>query len=165
MFHVRFLPADRTVEVPAGLLVHEAAARAGISDLELPCGGQGSCGQCLVEVIEGIPATDTVLACQTRIGSDLVVRLPENRDTAMRVVGDSRFLAGEGALPDRESLSPLCRYVQLKVPPASIDEHYSDWKRLLREVDGIRPDAPVSTGLRVLGRLAGPTFEVHQTEL
>jgi uncharacterized 2Fe-2S/4Fe-4S cluster protein (DUF4445 family) len=134
MPRVQFLSEGVSVDVPAGLLIQEAALLAGIEHLELPCGGQGSCGQCLVEVVDGDGAAASVLACRTKVNSDLTVRLPENHDTAMRVVGDSRFLAGEDVLPDRTALSPLWRFVQLTVPPASIDEHYSDWKRLLRVV-------------------------------
>jgi uncharacterized 2Fe-2S/4Fe-4S cluster protein (DUF4445 family) len=153
MPRVQFLPAAVTVEVPIGTRLNEAAVLAGVVDLELPCGGQGSCGQCLVEVVNGA-SSDSVLACQTRVDTDLVVRLPENRDTAMRVVGDSRFLAGEGVLPDRETLAPLFRFAHISVPPASIDEHYSDWKRLLRELERAHPGVPVHTGLRVMGGLA-----------
>ncbi|MGE5646248.1 MAG: ASKHA domain-containing protein [Acidobacteriota bacterium] len=150
MPNVRFLPADVAVEVASGTLLHEAAARAGVADLELPCGGQGSCGQCLVDLVDGDGAATSVLACRTQVESDLTVRLPEHRDTAMQVVGDSRFLASDGVLPDRASLSPLWRYVPLTVPPASIDEHHSDWKRLLREL----PAMPVHTSPHVLAGLA-----------
>jgi ferredoxin len=45
---VRFQPANVVAEVPVGTLIHEAALRAGILDLELPCGGEGSCGLCKV---------------------------------------------------------------------------------------------------------------------
>ncbi len=71
---VRFQPADVVAEVPAGTLIHQAALRAGILDLELPCGGEGSCGLCSVQV-EG---RDTpALACQTKVVSDIVVHLPD----------------------------------------------------------------------------------------
>ena len=129
---VRFLPTDVSVEVPAGTLIHEAAIRAGIHDLELPCGGQGTCGQCLVELAD--QDNRTVMACQTRVSRDIIVRVPEDRNVAMRVVGDSHFLAAEELLPDRGKLSPLFRVERLTVPPATIEEHYSDWSRLVREV-------------------------------
>jgi uncharacterized 2Fe-2S/4Fe-4S cluster protein (DUF4445 family) len=126
---VHFLPADITVEVPSGTLIHEAAIHAGLHDLELPCAGAGTCGQCLVEVSERL-----VMACQTHVSHDTTVRVPENRDVAMQVVGDSHFLAGEDVLPERGNLTPLFRLVQVTLPPASIEEHYSDWKRLVREL-------------------------------
>jgi uncharacterized 2Fe-2S/4Fe-4S cluster protein (DUF4445 family) len=146
MPEVRFLPADIAVEVPAGTPIHEAAIRAGIQELELPCGGQGTCGQCLVEV-----NGRTAMACQTRVATDLTVTIPENRDVAMQVVGESRFLASEDVLPGADRLSPLYRIRRLTVPPASIEEHYSDWKRLIRELGA---ELPVSAPLAVLGDLA-----------
>jgi uncharacterized 2Fe-2S/4Fe-4S cluster protein (DUF4445 family) len=147
---VRFLPADVSVEIPVGTLIHDAAIRAGIHDLELPCGGQGTCGQC---VLEFMPEGRLVLACRTRIMADAVLRIPVNRNLALRVVGDSHFLVSEDLLPDRNQLSPLFRFVRLTVPPASIEEHYSDWSRLVRQ---LAPDGAqaVSAPLSVLRGLA-----------
>lgn len=149
---VRFLPANVSVEVPAGTLIHEAAIRAGLHDLELPCGGQGTCGQCLVELAD--QDNRTVMACQTRVSRDIVVRVPEDRNVAIRVVGDSRFLAGEELLPDRGKLSPLFRIERLTVPPATIEEHYSDWSRLVRELGRANPGMEVSAPVEVLRKLA-----------
>ena len=50
---VRFLPAQIEIEVAAGTLIHEAAIRAGLRTLDLPCGGQGACGLCLRAVPAG----------------------------------------------------------------------------------------------------------------
>jgi uncharacterized 2Fe-2S/4Fe-4S cluster protein (DUF4445 family) len=162
---VRFLPAEIVIEVPAGELLHEAAIRAGVEQLELPCGGTGTCGQCLVELVSGTPTPvgqsalqdalqvgGLVLACQTEVHEDLVVRLPEDRDATLRVVSGSDLLISERLLPARRELSPLCRRERLTVPPASIEEHYSDWLRLVREL-GL-PAGPVSAELPALRGLA-----------
>ncbi len=111
-----------------------------------------------MEVVDDGRATP-VLACQTKVESDLLVRLPENHDTAMRVVGDSHFLISDEVLPDREKLAPLYRVLRLTVPPASIEEHYSDWKRLTRELARAYPDVPVEADLSVLRALAGAMRE------
>ena len=80
-----------TVEVEAGKFIHEAAILAGLRELELPCGGLGTCGLCLVET-RGV----LVPACQTKVMRDLDVTIPEQTSaTAMRVVGDSHFLLSE----------------------------------------------------------------------
>lgn len=154
---IRFLPADRAAEVPAGTLIHEAAIRAGIPDLELPCGGQGSCGLCLVEVV-GPEGTEAALrlvpACQTKVCHDLTVRVPEGQALAMQVVGDSHFLVSTEVLPDRAKLSPLFSRVRLTVPPASIEEHYSDWLRLTRELSRAGVPGPWTAGLTVLREVA-----------
>ena len=161
---VRFLPTDLAVEVPTGTLLHEAAILAGIEDLHLPCGGTGTCGQCLVELVKGesealgqsyleaaLVEKHLVLACQSKVREDLVVRLPESHDAALRVVGDSHFLISEDLLPDQQHLSPLYRVDQLTVPPATIEEHYSDWLRLVRGLSGA---VPIATDVAVLRKLA-----------
>jgi uncharacterized 2Fe-2S/4Fe-4S cluster protein (DUF4445 family) len=153
---IRFLPIDRRVEVPSGTTLHEAAIRVGIDDFELPCGGQGTCGLCLVEIVVA-SAGETprlVPACQTKIGEDATVRIPERQDLAMEVVGDSRFLTGVAGLPEAGALSPLFHYLPLTVPPASIEEHYSDWLRLIRELERAACSPPIAAGLGVLQGLA-----------
>ncbi len=154
---VRFLPLDLTVEVPSGTLIHEAAIRAGLHALELPCGGQGTCGQCLVELPQ--EQDRLVLACQTRVTHDLVVRLSETANLAMRVVGDSHFLVNEDLLPDPASLSPLSKSLRLTVAQASIEEHYSDWNRLVREITRIEGPRPIYAPLAVLRELAASLRE------
>jgi uncharacterized 2Fe-2S/4Fe-4S cluster protein (DUF4445 family) len=145
---VRFVSGDSTVsaEVEPGTPLHDAAIRAGLHDLELPCGGKGTCGQCLVEAGEQL-----VMACQTRVTHDLTVRIRKGQDSALRVVGDSHFLVGEGLLPDRAALSPLAARRRLTVPPATVEEHYSDWKRL---VSVLNCGLPVTASLSVLRALA-----------
>src|ERR1017187_7834377 len=113
---VHFLPADVRVEVPAGTLIHEAAIRAGLHDLELPCGGQGTCNECLVAM-----GARLVQALQNPVRPAMVVRVQQTRVAGMRVVGDSNHLA-KHLLPEIENLSPLYASEKLLVPPASIDE-------------------------------------------
>jgi uncharacterized 2Fe-2S/4Fe-4S cluster protein (DUF4445 family) len=151
MASILFQPANIVAEVPAGTFIHEAALRAGILDLELPCGGDGSCGLCHVEVV-GRDAP--VLACQTKIISDMEVRLPDRSQTGGLVLGDSHSLIEPGLLPDREHLTPLYRQQRLVVPPASIEEHYSDWTRLTRELSRHGVASAISSGIGVLRQLA-----------
>ena len=145
---VRFLPADVAVQVPAGTLIHEAAILAGIHSIELPCGGQGTCNECLVEV-----GGRYVQACQTPVGADLVVRIPENGVAEMLVVGDSHLLA-RNLLPEPGQLTPLYMTENLVVPPASIEEHYSDWNRVLRALCEKHPGCCITASLSVLRKLA-----------
>ena len=69
MVQVTFLPNNITISTEAGCTVLEAMIRAGLHP-DAPCGGRGTCGKCKVE-IDG----KTVLACQTKVASDLVVKL------------------------------------------------------------------------------------------
>ena len=158
---IRFLPGDRVAEVAAGTLIHDAAVAAGIPDLSLPCGGQGTCGLCLVEIVgpENESGLRLVPACQTRVRQDVTVRIPERQDLAMQVVGDSHFLVSQELLPDPSRLSPLFRWVRLTVPPASLDEHYSDWLRLTRALAQAGLPDPYTAGLDVLRTLAATLRE------
>lgn len=164
---VEFLPAGTRVEVPEGTLISEAAIRAGLTELHLPCGGKGTCGRCLVEIVRGpyaapahthldeaLAAKNLALACRTKIRGDLVIRLRQGGEASLRVLGDSHVLVSEERLPAGEALSPLVRAEQHTVPPASIEEHYSDWQRLLRELARANGPVPVTTGLEVLRGLA-----------
>ena len=147
---VRFQPANVVAEVPEGTFIHQAALRAGILDLELPCGGEGVCGLCKVE-LEG---RDTpVLACRTKVTSDIVVHLPDAQQ-GVRVLGDSQSLIDPALLPDRADLSPLYHQLRMTVPPATIEEHYSDWSRLVREINRRYGSIPVTCDLPVLRQLA-----------
>jgi ferredoxin, 2Fe-2S len=98
MPRVTFLPADRSVEVPRGTSILDAADEAGV---ELPsnCGGVCACTTCHVWVEQGLDGLSEIedreddklqeasglsahsrLGCQARIGEeDVVVRIPGNR--------------------------------------------------------------------------------------
>jgi uncharacterized 2Fe-2S/4Fe-4S cluster protein (DUF4445 family) len=171
MLTITFLPSNSKVEVPSGTLISEAASLAGIADLHLPCGGKGTCGRCLVELVKGevergISHLDTaladknlVMACQTHITSDITVRIMESREASMQVVGDSHFLISDEHLPDMASLTPLVRAVELKVPEASIEGHYSDWQRLVREMGKQFSQIEITTDITVLRGLASTLRE------
>jgi uncharacterized 2Fe-2S/4Fe-4S cluster protein (DUF4445 family) len=88
---VRFLPADSTVEVPAGTTLLAAARRAGVV-IEAPCDGVGTCGKCRVRLAGGAESIERrpgrhrlsaaeetagwVLACEALVLCDLAVELP-----------------------------------------------------------------------------------------
>jgi ferredoxin, 2Fe-2S len=98
MPRITFLPDDRSVEVPSGTSVLDAADLAGV-DLPSNCGGVCACTTCHVWVERGLDALSDIedreddklqeaaglsprsrLGCQARIGEDdVVVRIPGNR--------------------------------------------------------------------------------------
>src|SRR3972149_4980977 len=90
-FTVTFQPSNLTTEVPAGMLLHEAADLAGAM-ISVPCGAQGRCGRCKVKIESGTATCREsrhltpeqredgwVLACITPVESDLVVMVPPPR--------------------------------------------------------------------------------------
>ena len=70
--HVVFQPSNRSIGVPDGTLVSDAAKQAGVW-IDSPCGGNGTCKKCGVTLIAG-GKEETVLACQTKVETDCVVR-------------------------------------------------------------------------------------------
>ena len=134
---VTFQPEGRAVFVLAGTTLVEAAGQAGIV-LSQPCGGEGTCGKCRVEVLENAPeptdadrrhlspselAAGWRLACQLSVGADLVVSVPQ----------ETRFFE-QMILSEGEScqypFQPILRKQLIDVPPASIEDQRSDLDRL-----------------------------------
>jgi uncharacterized 2Fe-2S/4Fe-4S cluster protein (DUF4445 family) len=172
MCKVKFLPSNEETIVSTGTLISDAAVKAGIGDLHLPCGGKGTCGRCLAELVEGhveqggsskidsaLAEKNLVMACRTRITGDITVCVTPAHEASMRVVGDSHLLIGEDHLPDMTSLTPLVRSIELTIPPASIDENYSDWQRLIRELVKQTGSQSITTDVQVLRDLASAVRE------
>jgi len=89
-FSVEFLPSGRTIRVPAEKRLADAAQEAGLP-LASRCGGEGTCGRCLVRLIRchtdptareayilaaGKLARGFRLGCQVRVASPLRVLVP-----------------------------------------------------------------------------------------
>lgn len=88
---IRFEPAGRTVTVPVGSTLLEAARAAGLA-IDAPCGGTSTCGSCRVRVSGDVEpptrnerellggaglAAGTRLACRARAVGDVVVVVDE----------------------------------------------------------------------------------------
>ncbi len=130
------------VAVSTGTLLTEAAREAGL-DIAQPCGGQGRCGRCAVQVTDGrvrqrsalrLSAEDVangyVLACQAVVEGDVSIHVPpqetlERRLTTDRVVADIQIPSGYDPAVDQ-----TLRRVWLTLPPPSMDNQTDDWNRL-----------------------------------
>ena len=55
---ITFLPSGKTIDVPSGTLLMDAAGQSGIM-IDLPCGGKGTCGKCLVQITHGTVACNS----------------------------------------------------------------------------------------------------------
>ncbi|MCL4825328.1 MAG: 2Fe-2S iron-sulfur cluster binding domain-containing protein, partial [Anaerolineales bacterium] len=86
-----------TVTVPTNTLLADAALQAGI-DIGQPCGGQGRCGRCAVQVTEGqvrrrsalrLSPSDVeagyALACQAVVEGDAVIFVPPQEKIERRL--------------------------------------------------------------------------------
>ena len=135
---VQFLPQQRSVQVPAGTPLLEAANMAGLL-IEAECGGRGTCGSCLMEIKPtSAPDSQTQLVngCQVRVEEDLDVTplsnglIPERR----RIVTGTSYILQQSTALEPNELCPLCRRLTAEVPEPSIHLSMSDRERLERVV-------------------------------
>ena len=165
MYRVTVLPAGHSVEVPAGSLLHDAIARAGLN-VSLPCGGQGRCGRCLALVKSGVVQRRTearlsrqqiaagyVLSCQTPVESDLVVELPA-QELIAHSIGEKA--AAEVTPPDDDwRTAPWVTAWPLQINPPSLQDNTNDWDRLQRGLNSAGGPDALQAGLPVLRSLGG----------
>jgi len=135
---VVFEPDGRTLDVPDGQMLLEAARAAGVH-LEAPCGGKGTCGGCRVVIPDDPPEPSETcrtvltgeeigrkmrLACQVRVTRDLRVVIPEETR-----VGDQQILT-EGVMFN-VPLRPNVRKTAVHLPEPSVADQRADADRLL----------------------------------
>lgn len=139
---VRFDIAAEPVIVPTGTLLTEAARLAGVEIMQ-PCGGQGRCGRCAVQITEGavrqrsalrLSAEDVqagyTLACQSVVEGDVSVHVPPQEKIERRLTTDRT--AAEVTVPagyDPHVGQSVRRYALTLVPP-SLEDQTDDWNRL-----------------------------------
>ncbi len=144
MPNVEFLPDHTTYEAPTGTPLVKVAQQAGV-DIELPCGGDGSCGRCIVRTTGGEVETESlgripssalssgyVLACRSRVGDeDVTVELPDRTKAEGQFADDeARSLVDPSLMPTADEIEPLVRKLLLRVPPPRLEDGLSDIDRL-----------------------------------
>ncbi|MEA3335772.1 MAG: ASKHA domain-containing protein [Chloroflexota bacterium] len=142
---VQFEPAGATIAVPAGTTIVDAAQAAGI-DLNIPCGGQGRCGRCAVNVRAnngGDPvrrrstlrlsaddiAAGYALACQTVITGDATITVPPQERIARILTTDKTVRKIELPFDYSIERQPL-RACFLQLDPPSLEDQTDDWSRV-----------------------------------
>jgi len=131
-----------TVTVPTGTLLSDAAFQAGC-EIGQPCGGQGRCGRCLVQVINGnvrrrsalrLTEEDVsngyALACQSIIEGDAEILIPQQEKIERRLTTDRSVVDVSIPIGYSFSSSQNIRLVHLKLTPPSMDDQTDDWSRL-----------------------------------
>ena len=113
---------QRTVWVDRGVTLLEVQVEAGLHP-DAPCGGQGTCGKCLVEIRRSDSEPwQRVKACQTKVEEPLELKtLP--RDQQLRVLD-------EGEQDQERVWSPWVEQVALQVAPCPLGKSTADWERL-----------------------------------
>ncbi|MCL4505617.1 MAG: ASKHA domain-containing protein [Chloroflexi bacterium] len=162
---VSFDIASEPVRVLTGALVIEAARLAGV-DIQQPCGGQGRCGRCAVQVTEGSVrrrstlrlspediAAGYALACQSVVEGDVSIAVPPQEKIERRLTTERT--AVEVTIPPGYSpaAQPMRRVALTLVPPDRQDQT-DDWGRIqtaLRQQTGIDAFQISLTLLRRIG--------------
>ena len=140
---VRFDKLDKSVRVPTGTLLTEAGRQAGV-EITQPCGGQGRCGRCAVQVVEGAVRRRSTLrlsnediesgyalACQTVVEGDVLVYVPPQEKIERRLTTD--LTVAEVIVPDGYDFRKIqsIQRVRLTLNPPSMDDQTDDLSRLL----------------------------------
>ena len=156
---VTFQPNGRSVYVLPDTMVLEAAGRAGLT-LDTPCGGQGTCGKCRVQVLGGLCAPgrrDTEifskeeldegwrLACQTGICGECVIRVPESS-----LFASQHQILAEAQGKEAEEIHPAVRKIYVELPQPTLVEDTADLERLQSALGRLKADLQL---LRKLPRL------------
>ncbi|MCC7129085.1 MAG: DUF4445 domain-containing protein [Anaerolineae bacterium] len=166
-FTVRFDLGDKAVQVPSGTLLSEAAQLAGI-DVNQPCGGQGRCGRCAVQILDGTVrrrstlrlttedvALGYALACQTVVEGDVDVHVPAQEKIERRLTTD--LTVAEVRVPSDYlfSADQSIRRVKLNLSEPNMDDQTDDLSRLLTALRQQVGLAPVTVSLATLRKLGG----------
>src|SRR3970282_31087 len=149
---VKFDTIPEAVTVPTGTLLSEAAMQAGV-EITQPCGGQGRCGRCALQVVEGTVRRRSTLrlsqedidkgfalACRSVVEGDISVVVPpqekiERLLTSDRTVAEVSVPAGYNFRLDQ----PIQRVRVSMTPPDMSDQtdDLSRFKTALRQQTGI----------------------------
>lgn len=134
----------------------EAAARTGLT-LDTPCGGEGTCGKCRVQIVRGAceptPADEAMftgselgdgwrLACQTNICGECVVHVP---DSSLFASYHQILAEAQGGRAD--DVQPAVRKIYVELASPTLDDNTPDLDRLERKVGRLK------VGLDLLVRL------------
>ncbi len=171
---VRFQPHNKEIQVAPGENLLKAAMEAGVY-VQASCGGEGFCGKCRVHVekgqVESAPSPKISpeeygqgarLACQTRVLSDLEVRVPVESHLDRKVIARTRQRVGGGRRVSHQELeslvlgwcfNPALRKQYVEVEPPTLKDNRSDLSRLLMALKKESGFGGISVDARLLHKL------------
>jgi uncharacterized 2Fe-2S/4Fe-4S cluster protein (DUF4445 family) len=169
---VLFMPSQQMAAIEDGETLLTAAERAGVYVNSI-CGGEGLCGKCQLILQRGqVDSQPTalltrdeirqgyVLACQTRVHSDVVVEVPPESQLEGRpqLVKEEAIRFG-GVAPRREGakvyeFDPLCQKQLLEMSPPTLHDNLADRERVFRVIRQKYDYRVMQTGLFNLQHLA-----------
>jgi len=147
-YTVRFLPFEIEVEVNKGAGLLETIRQANLP-MKTSCGGEGTCGDCSVKILKGVVSKNSVkglpndilskgfvLACLTKIEDNLTVQLPHFDERAIQsVIESDYFNKNKDRISGVYEVNPAVRKISLKLDPPSLENNYSELKRVEKKLD------------------------------
>ena len=143
--------------IPAGTLLSDAARQAGV-EIGQPCGGQGRCGRCAVQVTGGnVRRRSTLrlssqavedgfaLACQSVVEGEASVFVPAQEKIVRNLTTDR--IAAEVSVPaDYDfATSQTFKRIPLTLSQPSMDDQTDDWSRIKKPLYAYRQASVKST--------------------
>lgn len=134
--------SDVSLTVDTNTLVSEAARQAGV-EINQPCGGQGRCGRCAVQIVQGaVRKRSTIrllpedieqgyaLACQSVIEGNAAILVPPQEKIERRLTTDR--IAAEVAVPPEYTYErrQTIRRLHVRLNPPTMNDQTDDWSRL-----------------------------------
>lgn len=144
---ITFNPNGCEIEVTEGILLLDAAKKAGVA-VEAPCGGNGVCGKCLVQMVSGavefpdgllpreLADEGFVLACKARVTGDacvLILSAPEKEQGKFSKINEDIHLIDKELLPDPSEYEPLVKKAGFTVPAPEMGDGLSDYDRFYKK--------------------------------
>ncbi len=162
---VTFDIAKHPVRVPTGTLLSEAARLAGV-EVGQPCGGQGRCGRCAVQVTSGevrrrsslrLSAEDVsqgfALACQSVIEGDISVIIPPQEKIERRLTTDRTAIEVSVPADYDPFYAQTVRRFSLRLSPPRMDDQTDDWSRLKTTLRQKTGNDDISISLNLLQKM------------
>ncbi|MGD2271361.1 MAG: 2Fe-2S iron-sulfur cluster-binding protein, partial [Desulfobacterales bacterium] len=173
MYTVRFLPHDKEIKVAEGETLNRAALEAGVH-VNASCGGEGVCGKCRVIVEEGkveggvsekLNTEDQNkgyrLACQSRVKSDVVVRIPIESEVDAGVLNLQMTPRCKARIQemDLEELKekglfvPPVEKIYLELPEPNTQDNLADVTRLVSHLKANHDEHRLDVDLAVIRKI------------
>jgi uncharacterized 2Fe-2S/4Fe-4S cluster protein (DUF4445 family) len=145
-YKVKFFPFESTVSVSSGTSILDAARKANLP-LKVTCGAKGTCGDCVIRVLSGtyqskhsaalseeLIRQGYALACQTEVNDNLTIQLPQFQELSIKIVSGSEFFEEhKNNISGIYEINPVVKSISLRIAPPTLEDNYSDLKRLERE--------------------------------
>jgi len=142
---IKILPQKVRTIAKSGDNLLSVLQRCGMA-LEAVCGGQGSCGRCVVRLVDGecdgsgshllsqeMKQKHFILACQASVTQDITIEIPRSTHKEHGIDYSTRIdLKTEISAPPK--LSPLSRLIELDIPEPTREKGMSDHDRLLSQL-------------------------------